>query len=419
MATQTEQRIVLTLRNEEDFDFISGLWAGKKPPFTKAVVIRNTNFSNDGKIDYSNIAVLDVEAKQLQTRKLRKGDIIIERSGGGPKQPVGRVVYFDKETPEIPYSFSNFTSAIRVKNQDNFDSRYVFYFLHNFYIEGNTDHLQRRTTGIRNLDFSSYKESVVFPPIPVTEQKAIVRVLTTLQDAIAEQENLIVKLKELKRSMMQHLFTHGTQGEVTKMTEIGEMPESWKLVRLGEACDVLASSITFKQAEVKTGDSMVLGVKVSDMNIPGNEKYLKTSGTTFYFSDTKRLVPPGAIVFPKRGAAIATNKKRMSVSYSLLDPNLIAIVPKQDLLPDFIFSFFEMFNLSTLTDPGTIPQLNKKDLAPVLLPLPSRGEQEKIITAIQAVDAGVESARSKLASYQSLFKTLLHELMSGARRINT
>lgn len=319
---------------------------------------------------------------------------------------------------DSPFAYAT-TEVIPIQEKEGLsDKQFIAYWLRQGKIRSVLAGKMEGTTGRQRLSKTVLANTQIFLP-PLPEQKAIARVLSTVQDAITEQENLITKLKELKRSMLQHLFTHGTKGEKTKMTEIGEMPESWNLVRLGEVCDVLASSITFKQAEVKTGDFMVLGVKVSDMNVPGNEKYLKISGTTFYFSDTKRLVPPGAIVFPKRGAAIATNKKRMSASYILLDPNLIAIVPKQDLLPDFIFSFFEMFNLSTLTDPGTIPQLNKKDLAPVLLPLPNRGEQEKIITAIQAVDAGVESARAKLASYQSLFKTLLHELMSGERRVST
>ena len=97
----------ITLENPNFFDFGNGLWKGKKPPFRKVTVIRNTNFTDSGKIDYSNVAVLDVEEKQFEMRSLRLGDIIIERSGGGPKQPVGRVVFFDNKNGD--YSFSNFT----------------------------------------------------------------------------------------------------------------------------------------------------------------------------------------------------------------------------------------------------------------------------------------------------------------------
>ena len=126
------------------FDTLNGLWTGKKNPFVEAGVIRNTNFTPSGAIDYSNIAYLEVEAKQLLKRRLEAGDIILERSGGGPKQPVGRVVFFDREDGD--FSFSNFTSAIRVKDKTKFDPRFVFYGLMELYQSGKTEDLQRRTT---------------------------------------------------------------------------------------------------------------------------------------------------------------------------------------------------------------------------------------------------------------------------------
>ena len=96
--------------------FGNGLWSGKKPPFVNVGVIRNTNFTKDGLLDDSDIVYLDVEQSQYSKRKLQFGDIILEKSGGGPKQPVGRVVIFDKKKGD--FSFSNFTSLIRVKDKD-------------------------------------------------------------------------------------------------------------------------------------------------------------------------------------------------------------------------------------------------------------------------------------------------------------
>src|SRR5690606_29955598 len=103
----------VSLSDRERFQTLNGLWKGKKEPVTRAVVIRNTNFTNDGHLELNNVAVLDVETKQLATRTLQRHDIIIERSGGGPKQAVGRVCLFEAEG-ELPFSFSNFTSVIRI-----------------------------------------------------------------------------------------------------------------------------------------------------------------------------------------------------------------------------------------------------------------------------------------------------------------
>ena len=66
-------------------EFHNGLWKGKKEPFQTATVVRNTNFTAAGEIDLTDVAVIDVEAKKLAKRKLQQNDIIIERSGGGPK----------------------------------------------------------------------------------------------------------------------------------------------------------------------------------------------------------------------------------------------------------------------------------------------------------------------------------------------
>ena len=78
-------------------EFQSGLWKGKKGPFAKAKVIRNTNFRPNGNLSYENIPLLDVESKELGKRELQHGDIILEKSGGGAKTPVGRVCLFEKQ----------------------------------------------------------------------------------------------------------------------------------------------------------------------------------------------------------------------------------------------------------------------------------------------------------------------------------
>ena len=149
-------------------DSINGLWEGKKGPFSTVNVIRNTDFVGDGKIDFANVAVLEVETKQFQSRKLRSGDIIVEKSGGSSTQAVGRVVYFDMKEGE--YSFSNFTSRLRIKDK-NINPKYLIVFLNYFYEKGHTFDLQSGISGIRNLDFDRYLEiKIPLPPLEVQQQ---------------------------------------------------------------------------------------------------------------------------------------------------------------------------------------------------------------------------------------------------------
>jgi type I restriction enzyme S subunit len=162
---------------EEVCDFISGLWTGKNPPYVSVGVIRNTNFHKSGILDFSDIAQIEVEVKQFSSRQLKFGDIVLEKSGGGPKQPVGRVCVFEKE--DGLYSLSNFTSAIRVKNQNELDYKYLHYYLKHLYIAGETEKIQTNSTGIRNLQLSLYKDFLV--PIP---SLATQLVIVTKLDAI-------------------------------------------------------------------------------------------------------------------------------------------------------------------------------------------------------------------------------------------
>lgn len=82
---------------------LGGLWTGKKPPFRKVSVIRNTNFTMRGTLNLSDVAEIEVEENSYAKRKLLDGDIIIEKSGGSETQAVGRVVLFENVKGEFSY----------------------------------------------------------------------------------------------------------------------------------------------------------------------------------------------------------------------------------------------------------------------------------------------------------------------------
>ncbi len=199
-------------------EFRNGLWKGKKPPYVHVGVIRNTNFNADGSLDDSDIAFLDVEEKQFSKRQLQFGDLILEKSGGGPRQPVGRVIAFNKT--EGSFSFSNFTSAIRVLDPSLLDFRYLHRLLYWYYVSGITEGMQRRSTGIRNLDFGAYKQlPVPVPPRP--EQERIVAILdeafAAIATATANAERNLANARELFESYVHRVF-EGLEGTVPAQT---------------------------------------------------------------------------------------------------------------------------------------------------------------------------------------------------------
>lgn len=163
-----------------------GLWTGKKPPFKTVNVIRNTNFKKGGKLDMTNVAKIEVEEKQFESRKLQKGDIIIEKSGGSETQAVGRVVKFDLEKGD--YSYSNFTARLR-PNSKKVTSDYLHIILNYFYDLGFTFNFQSGSSGLKNLDLNRYLDIKV--PIPTDKiQEKIVKECEAIDKEKVEQSKI-------------------------------------------------------------------------------------------------------------------------------------------------------------------------------------------------------------------------------------
>ena len=260
--------------------------------------------------------------------------------------------------------------------------------------------------------------------IPLPEQKKIAKILLTVQRAIEEQERVIQTTTELKKALMQKLFTEGLRGEPQKQTEIGPIPESWATPTVESVCTIKASAMSYSQLETASNVANgvnVIGIKVSDMNLPGNEIEFRSANLERQLPEKealKRTVPTNSIVFPKRGAAIATNKKRLTTGWTVLDPNLIAVMPTKVVNHRYLFHWFNTFDLKKITDPGPTPQLNKKDIAPLKFPMPPIEEQEAIAASIDAAEVKATLHIRKRDQFQNLFRTLLHELMTAKIRVH-
>ena len=105
---------------------ISGEWGTEeKKDENDIFVIRTADFLNDGRINYSNIIKRNIAKRKIEEKSLKIGDIIVEKSGGTDKNPVGRVVLFDKENSKC--LANNFTQVLRIKKEHYY--KFVFYQL--------------------------------------------------------------------------------------------------------------------------------------------------------------------------------------------------------------------------------------------------------------------------------------------------
>ena len=151
---------------------ISGEWGTDDLAGTGIPVLRTTNFTNEGVVDYRDVVTRQITKKNLSEKMLRHGDIILEKSGGSDKQPVGRVIFFEGE--ENKYLFNNFTGLLRVKDRAKWIPKYVFYALFANYIMGGTVRYENKTTGLHNLQTDAYVSAVDIPDCSIEKQEKIV-----------------------------------------------------------------------------------------------------------------------------------------------------------------------------------------------------------------------------------------------------
>jgi len=311
--------------------------------------------------------------------------------------------------------------------RDDVDEQFLYFLMWSEHVMPKAKTLVSGSTPSRQRvdPRSFYRIEVPLPPLP--EQRKIAGVLGLVQREMEQQERLIALTTELKKVLLYQLFTQGLRGEPQKQTEIGPVPQSWETTPLGKCCDIVSGSLSYtdflKMASVDDSDAVeCMGVKVSDMNLPGNENKFVTANAVRHISVAvahRKLISPNTVVFPKRGAAIATNKKRLTTTWTVLDPNLIGVHAKDSLDADFLFHWIQTFDLRRITDPGPTPQLNKKDLIPVLMPLPQEiDEQRDIANVISTVDRKMTLHQCKHAALTALFRTLLHQLMTAQLRVH-
>jgi type I restriction enzyme S subunit len=163
----------------------------------------------------------------------------------------------------------------------------------------------------------------------------------------------------------------------------------------------------------------VLLLKVADLNEAGNEVEVRRSRLCVdgaSCAGSSKCLPAGTVVFPKRGGAIATNKKRILGRSALLDPNLMGVQSKkpEQLRPEFILEWFVSFDLSDMQSGTSVPQINRKDLAPKQIPVPPVQIQESLVRHLHWVRDWTDRTRSLHSATGALLDALLPSILDKA-----
>ena len=183
---------------------ISGEWGTELQEGQQGYkVIRTTNFTNQGRLNLSDIVSRNIDIDKCSKKVLQVGDIIIEKSGGSPNQPVGRVVFFDVTEDEY-YFCNNFTAILRPK--EFVYPKYGLYLMKMLYIQRKVLKFQNKTTGIINLKLNDYLNQTSINLPSFETQERIANILDQAQELIDKRKAQIEALDELIQSVFYDMF---------------------------------------------------------------------------------------------------------------------------------------------------------------------------------------------------------------------
>ncbi len=376
-------------------DVINGLWTGKKEPFINVAVIRNTNFSKDCKLKLDNVAYIEVEAKQFASRKLQYGDIIIEKSGGSEKQPVGRPILFD--ITEGDYSFSNFTTTMRIKSDNVINPKFLHNCLYAYYLNGATAKMQSKTTGLHNLDMKAFL-NLTIPLPPLATQSRIVSELDLLQSLIDKQKAQLKELDTLAQSIFYDMFGDPVENE-----------KGWEVKKLGEICEVYRGGSP-RPIEQYLGGT-IPWIKIGDAT-KGDDIYLHQTKEHIIEEGLKktRFIHSGSLIFANCGvslgfARIITFDGCIHDGWLAFD-NISNCIEKVFLLKslNFCTSYFR-----SIAPDGTQPNLNTTIMKSFKQILPPMDMQKQYIGKVETIERLKAKIEQSLIEAQRLFDCKMDE----------
>lgn len=195
------------------------------------------------------------------------------------------------------------------------------------------------------------------------------------------------------------------------------MKEGWRKELLKNVTVFKSGKTVSKNIEKDFGE--VIYAKVGDMNIEGNENEINVSSRYVNFEDISesQIIPSGSIIFPKRGGAIATNKKRRIIKPTIVDLNTMALVPTKEILSDYLYFWFLTIDLNELSNGTSVPQINNYSFDNTYLSFPESIEEQKQIVALldkafDLIDNAQLRIEKNIENAKELFQSKLNEIFS-------
>ena len=366
-------------------------------------VLRSTNILEDGSLDFSEIAERKVEDDKINNLYLQNGDILLEKSGGGPEQPVGRVAYFMAPDNQ-KYIFSNFIQRLRPKI-NLINSRFLFFYLFYIYKTGLTQKFQSQTTGIRNLNLKLYF-NIKIPVPPLTIQQKIVERLDEIRKAQELNDKQIELAEELFQSLLhRELDPKGKNWEVKYLREICKIKGGKRVPKGEHLLDIKTDHpyirvIDFKDFSVDLSNLKYINQKIfekiKDYIVREDDIYISIAGTTGLVGIIPKILD-GANLTENAAKLIIERKNEIDKWY----------------LVYFLFSNYGQNQIRISTYAPGVPKLALYRLEKIKIPLPPLETQQKIVEKLSAVQEYKKKLLERKQKLQELFESVLDKSFKG------
>ena len=371
--------------------------------------LRTSNVLWD-EIDLSVVDEMAITDEELRDKSLAPGDLLVCEGGD-----IGRAAVWTGQREVM--SFQNHLHRLRPKTNLTCSRFYVYFLQCGFTQLGIFDGAGNKTT-IPNLSKNRLAGLDVLLP-PIWEQQAITALLSKVRDGIGMHAEATRLATELKTASMNYLFTRGLRGEAQKETEIGWVPESWDVVRLGAVSELntgttpstkeplyYSGSIPF----IKTG--AIVNNRIRRANAFISDLAISDYALTKY--------PPGTILMAMYGQGKTRGQVSLLEIEASTTQNAAAIQPKGDIDSVFLWQYLKSCyeRLRSMGSLGHISHLNLGYLRELLVVKPPLNEQKEIVLILDAIDRKIALHQQKRAVMEDLFKALLHKVMTGEIDVN-
>jgi type I restriction enzyme, S subunit len=376
--------------------------------------LRITDMQESG-VNWSTVPSCACDQKTLERVKLLPGDVVIARIGA----TTGKALLIRERVNAVFASY-----LIRLRVEEGLDSEFLYDFTNSSGYWQQIDAVKggRLKQGV-NIPLL---EALEIPVPPLPEQRAIASVLRTVQRAKEACERVLAATRQLKQSLLHHLFTYGpipfahAAHAPLKKTEIGLVPSRWVVVRLGEVAE-LTSGGTPSKANPGFWAGLVPWASPKDLKRPrlfDVEDHISEAG----LADGSRLAPEGSIFIVIRGMILSRDVPvAMAMVPMAFNQDMKAIIPGERLARDYLLYALVAFKHALLPQIGTSAhgtrRISTSAVENLPIPVPPLSEQREIAAQLAAVDAKLAAEESRRAALTALFQSLLHHLMTGKVRL--